>query len=163
MAKQGYMNGSDMLLGFGDPVKCFGHCSEHSVSCSSEVKDRAVKPLLTAAITSGLYKSKGVTGLSISVSSSGLVFYNEAEFGYKDLFAIWKSGQPVKVSLFERNETGGSTSLKIYLKADFIISSLEMNTPAQDDSTYSVTLEMSGVPDVIDETQLTAVAAASGN
>lgn len=67
-----YCNGSDMLLYVGD--KAFGHCSTHTTTMNSETKDRAVKPAASAAKSSGLWKQKGVTGLSISISADGLVF-----------------------------------------------------------------------------------------
>lgn len=158
MAKSGYMNGSDMLLSIGG--KCFGHCTSHSVSMSSETKDRAVKPALTQGITSGLWKEKGVTGLSISISADGLVFYNEAEYSYADLVAAWKAGKSVEVQCFERNEAGGSTAPAPYLKGNFVISSVDMSAPAQDDSTYSISLENDGEPSVLDSTKLTQTSTA---
>lgn len=158
MAKSGYMNGSDMLLSIGG--KCFGHCTSHSVSMSSETKDRAVKPALTQGITSGLWKEKGVTGLSISISADGLVFYNEAEYSYADLVAAWKAGKSVEVQCFERNEAGGATVPAPYLKGNFVISSVDMSAPAQDDSTYSISLENDGEPSVLDSTKLTQTSTA---
>ena len=43
MAKQGYVNGSDLLMTIGE--KACGHCTSHTTTYTSETKDRAVKPL----------------------------------------------------------------------------------------------------------------------
>lgn len=139
-----YCNGSDLLL-YVDG-KAYGHCSTHTTTMNSETKDRAVKPVATASKSSGLWKQKGVTGLSISISSEGLVFSGESEQSYKGLVAIWKTGKSVAVKCMER----GSTSP--YLAGNFVIASLERVDPAQDDATYSISLENDGEPDTLDET-----------
>lgn len=77
MANTGYINGSDLLLKVGG--KAVGHCTSHTLTFNSETKDRAVKPEASAAKSSGLWKGKGVTGLSISISAEGLRFYDETE------------------------------------------------------------------------------------
>lgn len=146
--KTGYCNGSDMLVYIG--TKAVGHCTSHSVSLSSETKDRAVKPVASASIKAGLWKGKSVTGLSISISAEGLVFYGETESGYKALYAAWKTGQSVDVKCMERE-----SSDKPYLKGKFVITSLERTDPANDDSTYSVTFENDGEPDTLDDTAIT--------
>lgn len=148
MAKTGYCNGSDMLLYVGG--KAIGSCTSHTTTFNSETKERAVKPVASAAMASGLWKKKGVIGLSYSISAEGLVFYNETEFGYKALVAAWKAGKSVEVKCMERENSD-----KPYLKGKFIVSSLERTDPAQDDSTYSVNFENDGEPDTIDETAIT--------
>ena len=40
--KNGYVNGSDMLLYIGE--KAIGHCTSHTTTFDTETKDRAVKP-----------------------------------------------------------------------------------------------------------------------
>ena len=45
-----YINGSDILLKVDG--KAVGHCSTHTLTFNSETKDRAVKPVATAAISS---------------------------------------------------------------------------------------------------------------
>lgn len=152
--KQGYVNGSDMLLYVGD--KAIGHCTSHTTTFNSETKERAVKPAASLPISAGLWKGKGVTGLSISISAEGLVFYNEEETGYATLMALWNAGKSVEVKCMEREE-----SEKPYLKGKFVIASLERNDAAQDDSTYSVSLENDGQPDTFDESALTGGAAAA--
>ena len=146
--KKGYCNGSDMLVYVGG--KAVGHCTTHTTTLNSETKDRAVKPVATASISAGLWKGKGVTGLSISISAEGLVFYGESETGYKALYAAWKAGQSIEVKCMEREN-----SEKPYLKGKFVIASLERTDPAQDDSTYTVNLANDGEPDTLDETAIT--------
>ena len=146
--KTGYCNGSDMLVYVGG--KAVGHCTTHTTTMTSETKDRAVKPVSTKSISAGLWKNKGVTGLSISISAEGLVFYGESETGYKALVAAWKAGKSVEVKCMEREN-----SEKPYIKGKFVITSLDRTDPANDDSTYSLSLENDGEPDTIDETAIT--------
>lgn len=145
--KIGYVNGSDVLLYVnGNAV---GHCSSHTATFNSETKDRAVKPAASASIGTGKWKRKGVTGLGVSVQTEGLRFYNEDEFGYASLLAAWKGGQPVQLKLCERESSDP------YLQGNFIISSLEENSPAQDDATYKASFENDGEPDVLDASKIT--------
>ncbi len=136
-----YVNGSDLLLMVGD--KAVGHCTTHTLTFNSETKDRSVKPVASAAKTAGLWKEKGVSSMSISVSAEGLRFYNETENGYEEIAALWGKGESVQVKAFKR---GGDSAP--YLQGKFVISSIEESSPAQDDATYTVNLENDGEPDV---------------
>ena len=149
-----YCNGSNMLLYLGEDA--FGHCTTHTATMNSETKDRAVKPAASKAKTNGMWKEKGVTGLSIAISAEGLIYDGETEASYQKLLAAWKSGQPVKIKCMQRGE-----SKKPYLAGSFIISSLERTDPAQDDSTYTINLDNNGEPDTLDETAFTDSAVAA--
>lgn len=149
-----YCNGSNMLLYLGEDA--FGHCTTHTATMNSETKDRAVKPAASEAKTNGMWKEKGVTGLSIAISAEGLIYDGETEASYQKMLAVWKSGQPVKIKCMQRGE-----SKKPYLAGSFIISSLERTDPAQDDSTYTINLDNNGEPDTLDETAFTDNAAAA--
>ena len=127
-----------------------GSCTTHTTTFNSETKERAVKPVATAGISGGLWKKKGVVGLSYSISAEGLVFYDETENGYKELLALWKAGKSVEVKCMERENSD-----KPYLAGNFVITSLERTDPAQDDATYSISLENDGEPDTLDETAIT--------
>ncbi len=146
--KTGFCNGSDMLLYVGG--KAIGSCTTHTTTFNSETKERAVKPVASASLTSGLWKKKGVTGLSVSISAEGLVFYDETECGFKQLFALWKTGKSVAVKCMERENSDTP-----YLAGNFAIASLERTDPAQDDSTYSISLENDGEPETLDESAIT--------
>lgn len=140
LEKQGYVNGSDLLLKVGG--KAVGHCSSHTLTFNSETKDRAVKPAASKSKTAGLWKSKGVTGLSISISAEGFCFYGEEENGFNEVAPLWAKGDSVEVEAFERENDA-----KPYLKGQFVIASLEQQSPAQDDTTYSLSLENDGEPE----------------
>lgn len=149
-----YCNGSNMLLYLGEDA--FGHCTTHTATMNSETKDRAVKPAASKAKTNGMWKEKGVTGLSIAISAEGLIYDGETEASYQKMLAAWKSGQPVKIKCMQRGE-----GKKPYLTGSFIISSLERTDPAQDDSTYTINLDNNGEPDTLDETAFTDSAVAA--
>ena len=150
----GYTNGSDLLLYVNG--KAVGSCTSHTTTFNSETKDRAVKPVASKPISSGLWKKKGVIGLSYAISAEGLRFYNETECGFKELFKLWKEGKPVKIKAVERESAEAP-----YLVGDCVITSLEESAPAQDDATYSVSLENDGEPETLDETAITENAPAA--
>ena len=148
MPKTGYCNGSDLLLYVGG--KAVGSCTSHTSTFSSETKERAVKPVASAPLSSGKWKKKGVVGLSYSISAEGLRFYDETECGFKELFKLWKAGESVEVKCMEREGAE-----KPYLVGKCVITSLEETAPAQDDATYSVNLENDGEPTTLDEEAIT--------
>lgn len=138
VAKSGYVNGADILLAVGG--KAIGHCTTHTTTYNTETKERAIKPAASVAYAvASLWKEKGVTGLSVSINFEGLRHYGETEGGFKALLNAWKTGQPVQVTAFERDSDNAP-----YLSGSFVITSLEASNPAQDDATYSGTLENNG-------------------
>lgn len=150
--KSGYVNGSDLLLYVNG--KAVGSCTSHTITFNSETKDRAVKPVATAGLSAGLWKKKGVSGLSYSISAEGLRFYDETECGYKDLVALWKAGRSITVKAMERSSEAP------YLQGACVITSLEESAPAQDDATYSLSLENDGEPETLDASKITQNTAA---
>lgn len=146
--KTNYVDGSDLLL-FVDG-SAIGHCTTHTTTFNSETKDRAVKPVASASLTSGLWKAKGVTGLSISISAEGLSFYDETESGFASLLSLWKTGESVTVKCLERESDSSP-----YLVGSFVITSLEQTAPAQDDVTYTINLENDGEPSTFDPSNIT--------
>lgn len=145
--KTGYVNGSDLLLYVGD--KAVGHCTTHTTTFDTETKDRAVKPVASASMAQALWKSSGVTGLSVTISFEGLAFYDETEFSIKDLLNTWSAGKSVDVKCMERE------SESPYLKGKFVLTQLEEDAPAQDDVTYKGTLKNDGAPEVLDASKIT--------
>lgn len=134
-----YINGSNILLSVGG--KAIGHCTSHTLTFNSETKERAVKPAASAAASTGLWKGKGVSALSISISADGLRYTGEAENGFDELSALWGAGEPVTVLAFLR-----SNDSTPYLQGSFIITSIDETSPADDDATYSISLENNGEP-----------------
>lgn len=135
----GYINGSDILLSVGG--KAIGHCTTHTITFNSETKDRAVKPAASQGYSAGLWKGKGVTGLSISISAEGLRYYGESENGYAELSALWGAGASIQVKAFQREGDEAP-----YVQGNFVITNLEETSPAQDDATFSISLESDGEP-----------------
>lgn len=140
----GYINGSDILLSVlvgSNTYKAIGHCTSHTLTFNSDSKDRAVKPAASAGYSAGLWKEKSVSGLSISISAEGLRYYGEAENGYAELSALWGAATPITVKAFQRENDSAP-----YLEGSFVITSIEETSPAQDDATYSISLENNGEP-----------------
>ena len=136
-----YINGSDLLVNVGG--KAVGHSTSCQITLSAETKERAVKPLSSLPSQSGLWKDKGITGLAVSISADGLRVQSETENGFMEIAPDWGKGDTVEVEVYDR----GNTSSPI-LKGNFVITSLEISGPAQDDITYSVSLENAGEPEV---------------
>ncbi len=63
--------------------------------------------------------------------------------------AAWKACQSVEVKCMDRD------NLTPYLAGKSVITSLERTDPAQDDSTYSISLENDGEPTTLDEAAIT--------
>lgn len=150
-----YINGSDILVMFDD--KATGHSTSHTSTFSTETKDVAVKPKASEAkSSSGLFKRKRVTGLSVQVKCDGMCVYGETEAGLKQFLAKWKVGESVKISCFERGKDETP-----YLSGNFIISSLETTAGAGEDVTYSVTFDNDGEVNV-DESKIDTVTVTEG-
>lgn len=136
-----YINGSDLLVDVGG--KAVGHSTTCTITMTSETKDRSVKPVATASKSAGLWKNKGVTGLSISIKADGLAVLAETENGYKEVAPSWGKGESVEVVAYDRGD-----KTKPIIKGKFIIDSLEVTGPAQDDTTYSISLSNDGEPEI---------------
>lgn len=130
--KEGYIHGSNMILLVNDTP--LGHSKSCSIQNQAETKDRATKE----TSNTGKWKEKSVSGLSVSVSAEGFVFADD-EMGYDTLLALWEKGEPVTLKYAYRGEEA-----KKYRTGQFVITSLEESDPADDDSTYSISLENSG-------------------
>lgn len=133
---EGYIHGSDMLLGIMQESQFvpFGHSKSCTITNNAETKDRATKEISNT----GKWKEKSVSGLSVSVSAEGFSFYGD-KMGYSTLLKMWEAGKPVKLRYAHRGE-----ETEKYREGDFVITSLEENAPADDDATYSISLENSG-------------------
>jgi predicted secreted protein len=148
-----FINGSDLLIKVaGDYL---AHSSTHTTTYNTETKDRSFKPVGTVEKGSGKWKNKGVSGLSISISAEGLRTDDKVENGFATLLAAWKKGESIVVEAIEREGKGP------YLKGSFIIASLEETSPAEDDATYSISLENDGKPDVFAPEDLSDYVAAA--
>lgn len=131
-AKTGYIHGSDLLLMVGEDA--LGHSKSCEIQNQAETKERATKE----TSNTGKWKEKSVTALSVSVSSEGFSFYGDT-MGYDALLAMWEAGKPVTLKYAHRGEETTK-----YRTGQFIITNLTENAPADDDATYSISLENSG-------------------
>jgi len=131
------INGSDILVHVNTgtvevPVwKPVAHQSTCSVSNTSETKSRVTK-------ASGLWKKKRVTGLGTVIKCDALCSY-DTDGGYAKLHALWLAAKEVMIR-YALVATEG----KDYYEGNFVITNLDRNDPAQDDSTMSISFENSG-------------------
>ena len=143
MAKQkgDYIEGRDIMLyantGTSDETPTYtatAAAKSHSINYSGETKERVTKDT-----GSGAWSEKRVTKLGVSIKVEALTVYN-VDCGYDKLLEVMKSRQPVLLKYgFKEEETGDT-----YEEGKFVITSLEKNDPADDDSTYSASFENSG-------------------
>lgn len=132
-----------MLLKIGNDA--LGHCTTHTMTMTSDSKERAVKPAASVAQRgSGLWRQKSVTGLNIALHGEGFIFAGETEMSYARLLSLMADGEPVEFACFQR-----SASPMPYVTGFAVITNLERVDPADDDSTYSIDLEVSGTPSFI--------------
>lgn len=143
-----YVNGSDVLFDFGGGA--FGHATSHTLTMTSELKSRQVKPAASATSSAGKWEDKTEVKKNITLSVEGLRFKDETEKGYKSIVAAWYVGKPVVIKAFERSKDSSP-----YLTADFLITSVTETSPAGDDATYSAELEIAGEPTNFDASKLT--------
>ena len=141
-APSGTVNGSDLLVNFNG--KATGHSTSHTTTFTSETKETAVKPKASVPKSSASkFKNKIVSGLAVQIKAEGLVVYSEDESGLKAFLAKWKVGASVEASCFERENDSAP-----YVSGNFIITSLEVSSPAGEDTTYNVTLDNDGPVDI---------------
>ena len=133
-----YEDGSAYLLYVvvEEQEKLIGGSTSHNVSTSAETKSRSTKDV------SGKWDEKTVTKLSQTVKLDALVLTDPEKYSYDDLMALMKAGEPVKLRYGKKKESlaeGDKSEEGMY-----VITSLERNDPANDDSTLSATFENSG-------------------
>ena len=139
--KGDYIAGRDMMLyvdtsnGEGEPTyQPTAAATSHTISYSGETKERVTKDT-----ANGAFSEKSVTKLSVSITCETLRVFN-ADAGFEKLLEIFKSRKPVKLKYgFAQEETSDK-----YEEGMFVITSLEEQSPADDDATVSATFENSG-------------------
>lgn len=146
MAIKGYGSGNDILVIVGG--KAVGHCTSTKISTKSETKSRSVKPLASEPSGTGLWKENTVTGLSISISASGLRYVGETESDVAAYMNAIKASGTVDIEVKSRGATAA------FIAGKFVIESLEQDENAGEDGTYSVSLVNSGMPTTYDGTKL---------
>lgn len=135
------IDGNDLLLyvntsteGEQEKWTAVANATSHQITTSSETKERVTKDV------SGKWKGKQVTGLSCSIKCDALV--GKEGYGYKELLKIQKAGEAVKLKYGFRDSVAAAGDE--YEEGLFIITTLERNDPAKEDSTMSATFENTG-------------------
>ncbi len=134
---EGYQHGINLLV-IVDSTP-LGHSKTCSYKYSSDSKDRANKE----QSNTGLWKDKVVTGLNVAITAEGFCFFGD-EMGFEKLEEKFLAGKPITVKYAHRGEEATK-----YRTGQFIITSLEQNAPADDDATYSISLENSGAVTIV--------------
>lgn len=138
--EQGFLHGADLLVGFkekdatGESV-WLGHSKTCTISSKSETKSRMHKDLANAG---GKWDEKTVSKQNVSISAEGFVCYQDKENGYSKLLTLWEKAEPILVCYGIRGDNEN------HFEGEFIIVSLEEVGSAEDDATYSISLENSG-------------------
>lgn len=150
---EGYIHGSNLIVFVGS--KALGHCSTCEIQDSAETKSRAIKALPNYAgsesdtdlqpsqgedtTKDGLWEEKSVSKRSVTITAEGFICEDETGESYDELVAKMDAGEPVKVKYAHKDEA--STKYRV---GRFLITSLKRSDPANDDSTYNITLENTG-------------------
>ncbi len=140
MARQqgDYIEGRDLMVfvdtgSSGSPVWTpTAAATSHTISYSGETKERVTKDT-----ENGAFSQKSVTKLSCSITVEALRVFNK-EVGFEKMLELMKKRDPVKLKY------GFTDSADSYEEGMFVITSLEESSPADDDASYSCTLENTG-------------------
>lgn len=148
-----YIHGSNLIVFVG--AKALGHCSTCEIQDSAETKSRSIKALPNYASAGsdtdlqpaagedttkdGLWEEKSVSKRSVTITAEGFICEDETGEDYEALLAKMDAGEPVKVKYAHKDEASSK-----YRVGMFLITSLKRNDPANDDSTYNITLENTG-------------------
>ena len=108
--------------------------TSHTITYSAETKERVTKDT-----KNGAFSNKTVTKLGVSIKSDCLVSVGDAA-GWDKLLATFKARKPIKLKYGFVDEKNGDS----YEEGMFVITSLEQNSPADEDASYSATFENDG-------------------
>lgn len=141
MRPNGVVNGSDIVLFINTSednaspnYEAVAACTSSKISYKSGTKTRATKDAKNS-----LFKAKTVNSVDVNISVEAFVFI-DSKFTYSELRKKIKKGELVKLKYgFEEEQTGDE-----YEEGMFVIDSLDMNNPAQEDSTFSAQFSNSG-------------------
>jgi predicted secreted protein len=133
------LDGTDLILSIG--AAALGYSTGCKVSTSVETGERTTKES-----SSGKWKEKYVKSFSEEISADGVVLNNgDTDVPtYDQLKDLMLAGEPIEASYALRDgdkRTGKTTG---GYKGKYLITSLELDGQAGDDSKYSVKLENCG-------------------
>lgn len=146
----GIINGTDLMVfvasGSGS-FKSVAYANSHSLSISADTTETSTKTKDNAA---GNWNTSKIESFSWSLSSENLYCSDEEQNGshLEDLFGAMKSGQPVKVVFGLKKETAKTvpasgwspvdTDGSFVFQGEAYITSLELNAPDNENSSYTV-------------------------
>jgi predicted secreted protein len=132
------LDGTDLILSVGE--NALGYSTGCKISTSTETGERVTKEA-----ASGKWKEKYVKSFSESISADGVVLVDETgKPTYDELKAMQTAGKPVTVNYAVRDGSSREGKTTGGYTGEYIITSLELDAQAGDDSKYSISLENSG-------------------
>lgn len=120
------INGGDVIMSLAGAT--IGYATSHKLSISHSTRETSNK-------TSGVYTTRESGRLDVSASCDGMGFYN-ATTGLQWILGIIVAR--TKVALVFK-ESGKAAS---YATGNFLMTSVEVNAPDQDNVTYSISFEL---------------------
>ena len=133
------LDGTDLILSVG--TKALGFSTGCKVSTSVETGERGTKEA-----SSGKWKEKYVKSFSEEISAEGMVLTDGDTDTptYDELKDMQLKGEPIEAAYAIRDGDKRTGKTDGGYKGRYIITSLELDGQAGDDSKYSVKLENSG-------------------
>lgn len=133
------LDGTDLILSVG--AKALGFSTGCKVSTSVETGERVTKER-----SGGKWKEKYVKSFSEEISADGVVLTggDEGMPTYDELKDLQLKGEPVEASYALRDGDKRTGKTDGGYSGKYLITSLELDGQAGDDSKYSVKLENSG-------------------
>ena len=126
IAPEEVLEGQDLIVSKNG--KAIAYAKSCKITTSAETKSRRTKEA-----RSGKWEEKKVSKISQTISVDGL----EARGEYDDLLAHLIAGDKVTLTYGKRDGTGNYTG-------EYIITSLDLDGPVEDDAKYSAKFENTG-------------------
>lgn len=128
-----YRDGSDLMVFLGG--KPMLAAKSHKIAYKT-----TTKTITTKDTTNSKYKRKIVTGIDVTITADALSVVESAPtaVGYTELLAELKKGTSVELKFGLKDKTGS------YESGKFVVDSLDLNTPAGEESSYSAQFSNDG-------------------
>ena len=133
------LDGTDLILSVDG--KALGFSTGCKISTTVETGER-----ITKEAKGGKFKDKYVKSISEEITADGMTLTDggEEKPTYDDLKAMQLQGKPIDAQYSVRDGDKRTGKEASGYKGKYLITSLELDGPAGDDSKYSVKLENSG-------------------
>ena len=126
-----YTNGSDLMLYHEEKPTLAA--KSHKISYKTTTKQ-----IVTKDVENSLYAKKFVSKIDVSITCDALVAVGGTGVGATELLAKLKEAKEVKLKFGRKDNTG------TYEEGNFIIDSIDINTPAGEEASYTATFSNSG-------------------